>query len=152
VPPPIQGDNIDAVFAHLRDEVSRQSAQDQAQAEYARGLALRESGDIDGCVEALQAASRAPRFRFATASVLGRIFRDRGLTHLAVEWFERGAEAPAPTPDEAHALLYDLADALEADGEATRALAVCLELQADAGAYRDVAERVSRLIELQGRG
>jgi tetratricopeptide (TPR) repeat protein len=152
VPPPIQGDNIDAVFAHLRDEVSRQSAQDQAQAEYARGLALREAGDIDGCVEALQAASRAPRFRFATASVLGRIFRDRGLTHLAVEWFERGAEAPAPTPDEGHALLYDLADALEADGEVARALAVCLELQADAGAYRDVAERVSRLVELQGRG
>ena len=152
VPPPIQGDNIDAVFAHLRDEVSRQSAQDQAQAEYARGLALREAGDIDGCVEALQAASRAPRFRFATASVLGRIFRDRGLTHLAVEWFERGAEAPAPTPDESHALLYDLADALEADGEVARALAICLELQADAGAYRDVAERVSRLVELQGRG
>jgi tetratricopeptide (TPR) repeat protein len=151
-PPSIKGDNLDTVFAHLRDEVSRRSALDQAQAEYARGLALREAGDIDGCVEALQAASRAPRFRFATASVLGRIFRDRGLTHLAVEWFERGAEAPAPTSDEAHALLYDLADALEADGEVARALAVCLELQAEAGAYRDVADRVSRLADLQGRG
>ena len=77
-PPSVMGDNLDTVFAHLRDEVSRQSALDQAQAEYARGLALQEAGDIDGCVEALQAASRAPRFRFATASVLGRIFRDRG--------------------------------------------------------------------------
>ena len=54
--------------------------------------------------------------------------------------------------NEAHALFNELADALEADGEVARALAVCLELQADAGAYRDVAERVSRLVELQGRG
>jgi hypothetical protein len=48
--------------------------------------------------------------------------------------------------------LYDLADGLEAIGESARALAVCLELQADAGAYRDVAVRIDRLTRVQARG
>ena len=33
-----------------------------------------------------------------------------------------------------------------------RALAICLELQADAGAFRDVAERIDRLTKVQARG
>jgi tetratricopeptide (TPR) repeat protein len=145
-------DDIDGVFAHLRDDASRRSAMDEAQHQYKRGLALREAGDMDGCIAALEAASRAPQLRFATASILARIFRDRGLTQRAVEWFERAAQAPVPNAEEGHALLYDLSDALEKEGETARALAVALELQADAGAFRDVAERIDRLTKVQARG
>ena len=38
----------------------------------------------------------------------------------------------------ANRLLFELADALEKVGEVARALAVCLELQAEAGDYEDV--------------
>jgi tetratricopeptide (TPR) repeat protein len=146
------GSDIDGVFEHLRDEAGRRSALIAAEEQYKRGLALKEAGDLDGCVQALQEASRAPKLRFATASLLGRIFRDRGMTPQAVEWFERAAQAPAPTADEAHDLLYDLAEALEKQGEIARALAVCLELQADAGSYRDIAARIDRLTKVQTRG
>ena len=54
----------------------------------------------------------------------------------ALEWLERAAQAPAPTTDESHQLLYELAEALESVGEVARALAICLELQADAGEYK----------------
>jgi tetratricopeptide (TPR) repeat protein len=136
----------------LHDEASRRSALSAAEGEYRRALALKEAGDIDGCVAALQVASRAPKLRFPTASMLGRIYRDRGMMPQAVEWLERAAQAPAPTSDEYHRLLYDLADALESIGEITRALAVCLELQADAGSYRDVEQRVDRLAKVQAGG
>jgi hypothetical protein len=46
-------------------------------------------------------------------------------------------------------LLYELADALEKAGEVARALAICLELQADAGSYKDVDNRVDRLTKVQ---
>ena len=124
----------------------------EAEQQYKRGLALREAGDIDGCIAALQAASQAPKLRFVTASLLARIFRERGLNRQAIEWFEKAAQAPAATAEEGHDLLYDLADALENEGEIARALVISLELQAEAGDYRDVAARIERLTKVQARG
>ena len=93
-----------------------------------------------------------PKMRFVTAALLGRLFRERDLLPQSIEWLERAAQAPAPTPAEYHQVLYDLAQGLESEGEVTRALAVCLELQADAGTYHDVADRVERLAKAQARG
>jgi len=67
----------------------------------------------------------------------------------ALEWLERASQATAPTSDESHQLLFELAEALEEAGEVARALAVCLELQAEAGSYRDVDTRIDRLIKVQ---
>lgn len=148
---PAAGGDIDAVFDQIRDEASRRSMIDAAEAEYKRGLSLHKAGDIDGAITALQTASKAPTLRFATASLLGRIYQQRGKLQQSLEWLERAAQAPAPTPGEYHQLLYDLADGLESSGEIARALAICLELQADAGSYRDVDARVDRLAKVQAR-
>jgi tetratricopeptide (TPR) repeat protein len=145
-------EDLDSVFAGLRDDASRKKGTDPADEEYRRGVALHAAGKIDECIPALEAASRAPRLRFATAALLGRIYTDQNKTTKAIEWFERAAEAPAPSPDEGQRLLYDLAASLESVGEVARALAIFMELQAEAGSYRDVAARVGRLTKAQARG
>ena len=66
---------------------------------------------VDDAIKALEAAARSPRQRFDAASMLGRLHLDREDQPRAIEWLERAAEAPAPTPDAGRALLYDLADA-----------------------------------------
>jgi tetratricopeptide (TPR) repeat protein len=119
---------------------------------YQQGLSHYEAGRLDEAIAPLKAASRSPKLRFLAASLVGRIHRDRGEVADAVEWLERAAQAPAPTPDEGHQLLFDLAEALERDGETSRALAICMELQADAGNYRDVAARIDRLAKVRARG
>ena len=144
--------DLDDVFAQLRTEASRRTALEAADEEYQLGLALHKAGKIDECIPALQAASRAPRLRFVTASLLGRIFRERGMTAEAIESFERAAEAPPATPEAGHELLYDLADALEHAGETARALAICMELHAEVGDYRDISIRIDRLSRVQSRG
>jgi len=144
--------NLESVFDHVRDDATRKTALDLADTLYRHALALRQAGDIDGCMESLTFASRAPKYRFQTASLLGRLHRERGQMQQAVEWFEKAAQAPAPTPDESYLLLFDLADALERQGEVARALAICLELQAEAGDYEDVDQRIDRLSKVQARG
>jgi hypothetical protein len=144
---PQAADDMDGFFAQPHG-----SAMDVAERAHKRGLTLYHLGHIDHCIPALEAASRAPRLRFETASLLARIFRDRQIVEKEIEWLERAAQAPAPTPDEGYLLLYELAVALESSGEIARALAVCLELQADAGDYRDVAVRVDRLARVQAGG
>jgi tetratricopeptide (TPR) repeat protein len=144
--------DIDSIFARIRSEASRRSTGDEAEEQLKRGLALRRKGRIDESIEALAIASRSPRHRFTASSLVARIYRERDQLSQAIEWFERAAQAPASTADDGYILMYELADALEAAGEVSRALAVCMELQANAGQFRDVAERIDRLAKVQTEG
>jgi hypothetical protein len=94
----------------------------------------------------LEVSARSLRHRFRAGALLAKLYTDQGDKARAVEWFERAAEAPAPSPAAAHQLLYELATALEAQGEGARALAVLLELQSEAGEYRDLAQRLEHLM------
>ena len=141
--------NLDEVFRDFRDEVSRQTAADEAEQHYKVEMTYREMGMLDDAVRELELAARAPRLRFEAASTLARLVRDRGDVPSAIDWFERAAEAPAPTPEAGRALLYELGQALENCGEVARALAVYLELQADAGDYADLKPRIERLSRVQ---
>jgi tetratricopeptide (TPR) repeat protein len=143
--------NLDDVFRDFRDEVSRQTASDQAEQHYKVALTYRDMGMIDDAVRELEQAAKSPRLRFDAASLLARLLRDRGEVAHAIEWFERAAEAPAPTPEAGRQLLYELGQSLEMSGEIARALAVYLELQADAGEFRDTSTRVARLSGGTGR-
>ena len=149
IPPPV---DLEGVFAQMREDVSRRSAFDGADNDFRQGMSLYEAGRAGEALELLQKASRVPRLRFASASVVARTFRDQGAIAQAIEWFERAAQSPPPSVEEGRALLFELADALEQQGETSRALAVCMELQADAGNYRDVGARIERLAGGRARG
>jgi tetratricopeptide (TPR) repeat protein len=141
--------DLDSVFGNLREQASKRSGAEDAEKEYKRGLALRAKGDIDGCIKALENASRSPKLRFSTSWLIARLYRDRDKMPQALEWLERASQAPAPNVADGHQLLYELAEGLEKVGETARALAVLLELQADAGTYRDIDARIERLSKVQ---
>ena len=136
----------------MRDESSRASSEEAAAEQYRLALTYHEMGMPDDAIKALEAAARSPRQRFDAASMLGRLYLERKDTAHAIEWLERAAEAPAPTPDAGRALLYDLAQTLESVGEQSRALAVFVELESESGGYRDVAGQIERLSKVQARG
>ncbi len=144
--------SLDQVFRGLRDEAGRQSSEEGAAEQYRLALTYQEMGMHDDAVKALELASRSPRQRFDAASMLGRLYLERKDNARAIEWLEKAAEAPAPTPDAGRALLYDLAQTLEAAGESARALAVFVELESESGGFRDVAGRIDRLSKVQARG
>jgi tetratricopeptide (TPR) repeat protein len=147
-----QTKDLEDIFADLRKEASHRFVTNNPGDELLAGLALCDAGELEFAVPRLEAAFRGPMTRFRAAAALGRISLQRGDTWRAIDWFERAAEAAAPTPDDGHRLLYELADALENVGEVARALAICLELRADAGDYQDVEARVERLAKAQARG
>src|SRR5207245_520852 len=108
-------------FGNLREQASKRVGAEDAEKEYKRGLALRAKGDIDGCISALENASRSPKLRFSTSWLIARLYRDRDKMPQALEWLERAAQAPAPNVDDGHQLLYELAEGLEQVGETGRA-------------------------------
>ena len=140
--------DLETVFADIRTRVTQEQQASGPQLYY-RGLDRLVAGDVPGALADLQEAARIPLFRFAASAQLARLAVEQNDLARAVEWFERAAEAPAPTPAEAHAVLYELADALERLGEAARALAVLIELDGDAAGYRDVRRRIEQLSRTQ---
>ena len=139
--------SLDDVFQQLRS-----GAGDDGAEHIGLARTYLEMGMPDEALGALELAARSPRHRFEASSLLAQLHRDNSDLPAAIEWFERAAEAPAPSPDEARALLYDLGDVLETVGEAARALAVFIELQTEAPGYRDVAIRVTRLARPETEG
>jgi len=144
--------SLDQVFRGMRDDSTRESSEEAAAEQYRLALTYHEMGMPEDAITALEAAARSPRQRFDAASMLGRLYLERKDTAHAIEWLERAAEAPAPTPDAGRALLYDLATTLESVGEHSRALAVFVELESESGGYRDVNKQIERLSKVQARG
>ncbi len=141
--------DLESVFEDMRTRVARQQPEGDGREEYERGLQQLEHGQVAEAIASLRAAARRPLYRFRAAVRLGRLQIARGEVSDGIEWLERAAEAPAPSPDEGWAVLYDLAQALERIGENARALAVLLEVESDAGSYRDVRGRIELLSRAQ---
>jgi tetratricopeptide (TPR) repeat protein len=141
--------DLDTVFAQMRATATQRDTRIGGAERYERALETLHGGDMEAAIEQLQALARTPLLRFEACSQLGRIFANQGDLAAAVEWFERAADAPAPTVEDGFAVLYDLAVALERMGEADRALAVLLEINADAPEYRDVPQRIRTLSKAQ---
>jgi tetratricopeptide (TPR) repeat protein len=147
--PPSPPRDLESVFEEMRTKVERQQQSSDAGAQYEQGLAHAREGRTERAIADLQAAARTPMFRFKAAAELGRLHIASGNLKTGIEWFEHAAEAPAPTPDEGFAVLYELASGLEQLGETARALAILLELDADARNYRDVRKRIDMLTREQ---
>ena len=142
-------DGLESFFEELREKGGRDLESVGAALAYDQASEHFNLGEIEAAAECLRTAARDPQFRFRAASMLARIARDQRRFGEAVEWLERAAEAPAPTDEAAHSLLYELGDLLEATQENARALAVFIELQAAAPGHRDVADRVASLSRQQ---
>ena len=144
-PPP----DLESVFEHMRSRAAEDGSARDAAEEYERALRYVDEGRMVEAMADLQSAARAPQFRFRAAARLGRLYAGRGDLQSAVDWLERAAEAPAPTPEDGSAVLYELAATLERAGEHARALAVFMELDADTRGYRDVPDRIDQLTRAQ---
>jgi tetratricopeptide (TPR) repeat protein len=136
---------IEDVLKSLREEAAQDDSPDTAEQHFKMAATYVDMGMQEEAMKALEVAARSPRHRFRAGAMLAKAYLDSGDPAHAIEWYERAVEAPAPTPMAHHALLYELASVLEAQGESARALAVLIELQADAGEYRDISKRLEQL-------
>jgi tetratricopeptide (TPR) repeat protein len=136
---------MESVLKDMRDEAANDASPETAEQHFKLAATYVDMGMQEEAMKALEVAARSPRHRFRAGAMLAKAHLDNGDPVQAIEWYGRAVEAPAPSPMAHHSLLYELALVLEANGEGARALAVLLELQAEAGEYRDVSRRLEQL-------
>ena len=136
---------LEQVLKELRDDVVQDASPETAEQHFKLAATYAQMGNQQEAMKALEIAARSLQHRFRAGAMLAKSYLGGGDHVHAIEWYERALEAPAPSPMAHHGLLYDLASVLEANGESARALAVLLELQSEAGEYRDVSARLEQL-------
>ncbi len=109
------------------------------------GRALYESEDIDGAIGAFQQAGQVPQLELEAATMLGKCFAWKNQCDLAVEQFKRALSRHDTMDRKGMDLYYNLASALEADGESEEALQIYKRLYSHDIGFRDVADKVEKL-------
>ena len=100
----------------IHDEVSKQDGSEEAAQHLKLAQTYLEMGMSEEAIGSLQTAARSPRHRFEAASIARpAVSRLSRICARAIEWFERAAEAPAPSAEDGRALLYDLGVSARAD-------------------------------------
>ena len=136
------------MFAERRAQA--EDAEGEAAEHLALGKTFVDMGMPTEAISALEMAAKSPRHRFEAGSMLARLHSGLGEVAKAIEWFERAAEAPPASVEDGRELMYDLGVLLQQSKERARALAVFLELAAQAPGYRDVDKRVAKLTTQTG--
>jgi pilus assembly protein FimV len=133
------------IFKEFKKGVDKQLGKEDHDTRYNLGIAYKEMGLVDEAIAEFQLAARDEARLLECSSMLGICFLEKGMAKLAVKWFEKGLTAPDRTEEEYQGLRYDLATALEAAGEADRALQLYTDLYGQDANFRDVASKVREL-------
>jgi tetratricopeptide (TPR) repeat protein len=147
--PGIGNAELDAVFADMQHRTDDRAVAEQ---QLAAGRVFLAAGLAAEAARAFERASVEPRSRFAGTLALAELHKSRGQLLEAVTWYEQAATAPVPDAAVKRAVLYDLAESLEALGETDRALGVLLDLLSQVEDYRDARARLDRLLRVDAGG
>ncbi len=101
-------------------------------------------GKIDEAISYFQQAQRDPKRRISALTYLGQAFAKKGWHREAVETFEKALEHE-PSEAKAKELHYNLAQALKAMGEKTKAIDHLSQVAQMDYNYRDVREQIEAL-------
>ena len=130
----------------MRDEAAHDASPETAEQHFKLAGTYVDMGMQEEAMKALEVAARSPRHRFRAGAMLAKAYLDAGdqvRRNRVVRARRRSAGARRRWRITRCCTIWRLL--LEANGESARALAVLLELQAEAGEYRDVSSRLEQL-------
>lgn len=106
------------------------------------GRLLFERGELDEAIGQFQQAQRNPQRRIDALYLMGRCFKAKGQYDIAAGQLEKAAEE-LPTMDGTKmAILYELGETLEAQGDYEQALSHFKQIYSVDIGYRDVAKKI----------
>ncbi len=138
-------ESLENIFNEFRQGIQEQFSEEDFETHYNLGIAYMEMGLTDEALTEFQVASKDPDRLLDCASMLGMGFMEKGMPAQAVNWFRKGLEISGLAEEDSLGLKYDLALALEANGEIEEALKFFEEVSMTDSDYREVSDRIQIL-------
>lgn len=105
-------------------------------------------GLIEEAIGEFQIAAKDPRRLLECCSMLGLCFKEKGMTNLALKWYQRGIESPYHDEEQYQGLKYDLAALYMEMGDYARAMELFTDVYGANAKYRDVSQKIKELERL----
>jgi tetratricopeptide (TPR) repeat protein len=144
--------SLEEIFKAFKKGVEQQVEATDYETHYNLGIAYKEMGLLEEAIGEFQTAAKDPRRLLECCSMLGMCFREKGMTNLALKWYQRGLESPNQKEEAYQGLKYDLAALHMEMGDYARAMELFSDVYGANAKYRDVSSKVRELERLIAHG
>jgi tetratricopeptide (TPR) repeat protein len=143
--------SLDEIFKAFKKGVEQQVEETDYETHYNLGIAYKEMGLIEEAIGEFQIAAKDTKRLVQCCSMLGICFREKGMTNLAVKWYQRGLESPSDDDEEYQGLKYDLAVLYMEMGDYARSQELFTDVYGVNAKYRDVSKKIKEIEKLIGQ-
>ena len=140
--------SLDEIFKAFKKGVEQQVDAADYETHYNLGIAYKEMGLIEEAIGEFQIAAKDPRRLLQCCSMLGLCFKEKGMTNLALKWYQRGLESPQHADEGYQGLKYDLAGLYMEMGDYAKAMEIFTDVYGANAKYRDVSLKIKELERL----
>ncbi len=136
---------LDDILEEFRSGVAQKLDEGDFQTHYDLGMAYREMGLVEDALREFQAAARSPEKAREAYAAMAMLYREMGNRKDARAALMMALAVPTGSPEDRAAVLYELGDLSEEEGDAEAALRFFEKAAREAPGFRDVAARIRRL-------
>lgn len=140
--------SLEEIFKAFKKGVEQQVDATDYETHYNLGIAYKEMGLIEEAIGEFQIAAKDPKRLLECCSMLGLCFKEKGMTNLALKWYQRGLESPHRDDERYQGLKYDLAALYMEMGDYARAMELFTDVYGANAKYRDVSQKIKELERL----
>jgi tetratricopeptide (TPR) repeat protein len=136
---------LSAIVSEFRDDLQARAAEAGAETHYQLGLAFMSQGLVGEAVEELSRSAKDKALALDSYTLISQCFKQKRNFDEAAKWMKTAmAEAKAGT-DQYYALVYELAEIMEASDDRTKALSLFREIRDWNPGFRNVVARLESL-------
>jgi len=140
--------SLEEIFKAFKKGVEQQVEATDYETHYNLGIAYKEMDLIEEAIGEFQVAAKDSKRMLQCCSMLGICFKEKGMTNLAVKWYQRGIDSPNYNDEEYQGLKYDLAGLYMEMGDYARARDLFTDVYGMNAKYRDVSQKIKELERL----
>ncbi|GAB6062611.1 tetratricopeptide repeat protein [Deferrisoma palaeochoriense] len=136
---------LDDIVTEFKAGIAEKLEEGDFDTHYHLGTAYREMGLVEEALEEFRIAARSPEKAREAYAAMASLYREQGNRADARSALKMALAVPSNAPEDRAAILYELGDLSEEEGDLEGALRHFEKAEAEAPGFRDVASRLRKL-------